>query len=157
MEVESKRMKYIEIPTEYTQENIGECRLFIAGGITGCPDWQSELVKLLKDDNIVIFNPRRSNFPTNIDITEEQIGWEHRYLRRANIISFWFSKETICPIVLYELGAWSMTKKKIFVGMHPEYSRRKDVEVQTRLVRPDVNIVYDVHSLYEQIRDFVTK
>lgn len=149
-------MKYIEIPAEYAQESTGECGLFIAGGITRCPDWQSELVKLLKNENIAIFNPRRSNFPTDIDISEEQIGWEHRYLRRAMAISFWFPKETICPIVLYELGAWSMTKKKIFVGIHPEYSRRKDVEIQTRLVRPDVNIVYDLHSLSVQIRDFVT-
>ena len=38
----------------------------------------------------------------------------HDALRDVHAISFWFPKETICPIVLYELGAWSMTNKTYF-------------------------------------------
>ena len=30
--------------------------LFLAGGITNCPDWQAEAIKLLGDQDIVIAN-----------------------------------------------------------------------------------------------------
>lgn len=146
-------MKYIEVPSVYEGN---EKSLFLAGGITGCPDWQSELTNLLKPENIVLLNPIRTNFPINgPNAAEEQITWEYNHLRKANAISFWFPKETICPIVLYELGAWSMTEKPLFVGVHPDYKRRQDVEVQTKLERPDVQIVYDISSLYRQIKEWI--
>ena len=101
---------------------------------------------------MIIFNPRREDFPINdASAAAQQIKWEYDYLRKADFISFWFPKETLCPIVLYELGAWSMDKKKIFVGMHPEYARRADVEIQTRLARPEVGIVYTLDNLAKQI------
>ena len=72
-------------------------------------------------------------------------------LRVADAILFWFPQETLCPIVLYELGAWSMSGKTIFVGVHPAYSRRQDVEIQTGLVRPEVNVVYSLEELAAQV------
>ena len=106
-------MRYIEAITPYTYKD-GDKSLFIAGGITDCPDWQQDFVKLLSDTDITILNPRRANFPIHdSNAALEQIKWEHDNLRRAVAISFWFPKETICPIALYELGAWSMTDKPI--------------------------------------------
>jgi len=72
------------------------------------------------------------------------------------MIQFWFPQETLCPIVLYELGAWSKTNKPIFVGVHPEYKRRQDVEIQTKLARPEVKIVFSLENLAKQIRDFAS-
>lgn len=142
-------MKYIEAPEEYTLNST----LFLAGGITGCPDWQSHMVSLLRDEDLTIFNPRRDHFDVNKkDESEKQIKWEAKHLEMADMISFWFPSETLCPIVLYELGAWSMTDKKIFVGVHPDYKRRHDVLVQTKLKRPDVQIVYSVVGLSNQIK-----
>jgi len=140
-------MNYIEAPN-----NIIKNSIFLAGGITNCPDWQKEVVKALDGKNITVFNPRRENFPIGIKgEAVKQIEWEHKFLRLAERISLWFPKETLCPIVLYELGTWSMTKKLIFIGMDPDYERRVDVEIQTRLVRPDVKIVYDLKHLICQI------
>ncbi len=148
-------MQYIEAPIEYQGE---ERSLFLAGGITGCSDWQVELMDLLKDEDIVLLNPRRANFPVHDpDAARKQIAWEHRHLRKADAISFWFPKETLCPIVLYELGAWSMAFKPIFVGVHPEYQRRQDVEIQTKLARPKVEIVYDLTSLSAQIKEWADR
>lgn len=146
-------MKYLEAPTEYIKTVENEKSLFLGGGITNCPDWQSELIGLLKEDDLVLLNPRRANFPMgDPNASKEQIKWEYRHLRKANAIMFWFPKETLCPIVLYELGAHSMTNKPLFIGVHSDYARKLDVEIQTILVRPEIEIVYDLDSLAEQIK-----
>jgi hypothetical protein len=143
-------MRYIECPDTY-QGN--ERSLFMAGGITGCGDWQAELVALLSDTAWVLLNPRRKNFPTNDPAAAEwQIKWEHDHLHAASAILFWFPSETLCPITLYELGTWSMTDKPLFIGVHPDYQRRLDVEIQTRLARPEVKIVYSLPDLAELIK-----
>lgn len=142
-------MIYVEAPNPVVY---GKKSVFLAGGITGCPDWQSDLVSKLEDLDLAVYNPRRENFPIkDPSASLQQIQWEHDMLRHADIISFWFCKETMCPIVLYELGAWSMTSKPILVGMDPEYSRKQDVEIQTKLVRPEVSIVYDIDALKDQL------
>jgi hypothetical protein len=61
----------------------------------------------------------------------------------------------LCPIALYELGAWSMTAKALFVGTHPAYARRLDVEVQTRLVRPEVAIARALDELAGFVRNWL--
>jgi hypothetical protein len=112
-------------------------RLFLAGGITACPQWQPEMIERLEHmDELTIYNPRRENFPIDdSDAAEEQIKWEHEMLHRADLISFWFPCETLCPITLYELGYWTDHDwdTKIVVGIHPEYDRKQDVFIQTEL------------------------
>lgn len=145
-------MRYVESP-EVLEQKAGTTSVFLAGGITGCPDWQTEIAGELGNvDKLILLNPRRANFLTHDPgAALEQITWEHEHLRKADAILFWFPCETICPIVLYELGAWSMTDKPIFVGVHPKYQRRQDVEIQTDLTRPDVEIVYSLQELADQV------
>ena len=149
-------MKYIESPNIY-KSKLNEKSLFIAGGISNCPDWQQEMVKMLSDSNAVLINPRQAIFPLGDPVAaKKQVSWEHDHLRIASAILFWFSPETLCPIVLYELGAWSMVPEKpIFVGIHPEYARCLDVEVQTKLARPEVEIVYHLSDLAAQLKVFL--
>ena len=130
--------------------------LFLAGGITGCPDWQAEAVAALTGVRGTLLNPRRPDFLIDDpDAAPEQIRWEHRALHLSDAILFWFPAESICPIALYELGAWSMTAKPLMVGVHPEYARHRDVEIQTRLARPDVEVVYSLEALAQQVRAWV--
>jgi hypothetical protein len=127
--------------------------VFLAGGITGCPDWQSELIEMVGDTKLTLLNPRRPMFPMgDPNAAVEQIAWEYRHLRKADVVLFWFPKETLCPIVLYELGAWSMTDKPLLLGIHPDYQRRRDVEIQTQLARRDVEPVYSLTKLAELVR-----
>jgi len=143
------RMKYIEAPQRYQGNKIS---LFLAGGITGCPDWQKDMVMRLQDVSLVLLNPRQVNFPIHDpSAAKKQITWEHTHLQEATAIAFWFPCETLCPIVLYELGAWSMTQKRLFVGVHPECKRIQDVYIQTSLARPDVHIVTSIEELAQQI------
>jgi hypothetical protein len=152
-------MQYIEALTEYEPGSLPA--VFLAGGITGCSDWQQEIVSRLQDQPVVLLNPRRANFPINDPTAApEQIEWEHRHLRKADAIAFWFPFETLCPITLYELGAWSVYHddrgpRSLFVGVHPDYQRRQDVEIQTRLVRPEVQIAYGLAGLAECVRQWV--
>lgn len=143
-------MQYIECPETLLEIKNG---LFLAGGISGCADWQAEMVELLRGTDYTILNPRRKDFPMDDPAAARvQIAWEYEHLRKAEKILFWFSPETLNPVVLYELGAWSMTEKPIFVGVHPDYQRRRDVEIQTALARPDVEIVYSLAALALQIK-----
>lgn len=146
-------MRYLESPGEWEKTRGFSRSVFLAGGITNCPDWQQEMVELLRDTSFYLINPRRIDFPIHDpNAALAQITWEHQMLRRVSGVLFWFPCETICPIVLYELGAWSMTQKPIFVGVHPEYQRRQDVEIQTGLTRPEVEVVYSLEALAEQIK-----
>ena len=146
--------RYIEAPMEYVPKP-GDWSLFLAGGITDCPDWQRWMRHRLAQSGLVILNPRRADFPIDDpDAAPEQIRWEFKHLRLATAISFWFCDRTLNPIVLYELGAWSMTDKPIFVAIDPDYERRADVELQTKLARPDVRIVYSLEELALQIEQW---
>ncbi len=144
---------YIEAPKEAVMvQNF--LSVFLAGGITNCPDWQSVIKTQLK--NIIMFNPRRKDFPIgDPNAALEQIQWEYERLRIADSILFWFPCETLCPIVLYELGAWSRSNKPIFVGVHPDYARKQDVEIQTSLVRPDISVVYSLQDLANEVNNWV--
>jgi hypothetical protein len=43
-----------------------------------------------------------------------------------------------------------MTPKPLFVGVHPAYARRANVELQTQFARPDVQVVYARDTLAQQ-------
>lgn len=113
--------------------------IFLAGGITGCPDWQGDAIEILEEEMFdgTVFNPRRDTFDVgNEDAAREQIEWEWNALRRAMVILFYFPiSDGPQPIALYELGAWAKTRRRIVVGTHVEYPRRLDVVEQLRLER----------------------
>lgn len=147
-------MIYVEAP-KMIDVSPSTLSLFIAGSISGAPNWQSTLIDQVKDLDIVIYNPRRSGVLLPSSEEKNQITWEHTMLRRASIISFWFAKETLAPITLYELGAWSMRDKPLIIGTHPEYERRADVEIQTLLVRPEITVFNNLEDVGRGIRRLV--
>lgn len=142
-------MKLIEAPNPYPTN----ADLFLGGGITNCPDWQADVVKMLEETDLTILNPRRSAAFTG-DIADEQIRWEYEALRAVKTVLFWFPKETLCPITLFELGVFSQRKDtRLIVGTHPEYARRFDVQVQMELSRPEA-VVHD--SVEDMIYDYLS-
>lgn len=131
-------MSYIECPTIY--EGTGPS-IFLAGGITNCPDWQEEARRWFNQfSDITILNPRRENFPMDDPgASEFQIAWEFDHLEKADVILFWFAGgPSPQPIALYELGRHAAIGKKIAVGCDPNYSRKADVFYQLILARPTV-------------------
>lgn len=147
-------MIYIEAPKSPPTSASHKTSVFLAGGITGCRDWQSEVVKKLSKTDLVILNPRREEFDvSDPNASYEQILWEHKYLAFADIISFWFEPGQIQPIVLFELGRWSTRNlaKKIIVGCHPLYPRIMDVTVQLGLEQYDRPIALSIDELVASI------
>lgn len=136
------RALYVEASTEYEGNRVS---VFLAGGITGCPDWQAEARKRLDDLPIAILNPRRADFPIDDpSAARGQIEWEFRHLRRVSVVMFWFpaSGPVTQPIALYELGRHAALTRRIVVGADPAYIRRQDVDIQLKLARPEI-AVYD--------------
>ncbi len=142
---------YVECPDMYVPA--GRRSLFLGGGVTNCPDWRADLRRSLAGVPWVLLNPRRKHFDVHDpSVAQAQIEWEHHHLHLADAVLFWFCAETLQPITLYELGAWSMSGKPLFVGVHPAYLRSLDVIVQTRLNRPEVQVVDSLHLLAAQVR-----
>ena len=143
-------MQYIEA----VNDNLTKYKsVFLAGGISNCPDWQSEVVKAITDYDITVFNPRRKNFPILIaEESEKQIKWEYIRLRKADIIIFWFSAATLNPISLFEYGSALERNQKLIVGVHPDYKRKTDVEIQTKLKQKEIKIVCSISELIKNLK-----
>lgn len=163
-------MRVIEAPS-HAHIRSNEVSVFLAGGITDCPDWQAEVIKMF-DKNVgklpvVMLNPRRANFPmSDRTAAQTQIEWEFDMITRADVIMFWFPSETLCPITLYELG-FQMGQRfgkegpiykaqKLVVGCHPDYKRKQDVEVQTQLVDPRHFILTNLRATTSEAMHRVT-
>jgi hypothetical protein len=142
--------------------------VFLAGGITGCPDWQAEVIYMLDEEGFdgTVYNPRRANFPIgDPTAASEQIAWEFAALERADVRLFWFAggervfpesalrsageypgagarySSPVQPIALYELGRWTaLEAAPLVVGADPNYARLIDVHEQMRHARPDLAI-----------------
>ena len=55
-------MQYIEAPHSYSQQVLPKS-VYLAGGITNCPDWQQQMVHLFCHTDYTLLNPRRKCFP----------------------------------------------------------------------------------------------
>lgn len=105
----------------------GNKKLFLAGGLFSCPNWQEIATNILSEMGgpLTVYDPRRENFSP--ECHGEQIDWETWRLNESDLVLFWFCKETLCPITLYEFGWLLNVDKNIIVGCEPGYQRAYDV------------------------------
>tara|TARA_B100000614_G_scaffold258752_1_gene281779 strand:+ start:50321 stop:50878 length:558 start_codon:yes stop_codon:yes gene_type:complete len=165
--------RYIESPKVLPIRdfyNSGREAVFLAGGISGTQNWQKEAAKKLLDEtSLYVVNPRREG----VDLAKSgheaaaQIQWEFEHLRACRLVLFWFPKETVCPIALFELGTFlgrgrdyafsensSQTDGEfpwVFVGCDPDYSRRFDLEQQIGLYDPRVKLRLKLDDVVEDV------
>ena len=139
-------MRVIEAPGYYEPFD-KDVSVFLAGGITNCRDWQREVIKQIEDnlsyyDSLVIFNPRRDNFPMNNELAAyQQIQWEFEMIEKCNIFSMYFvSSDSDQPICMYELGRNILRmqtrfpsdwENRIIISVEDGYKRKQDVLIQT--------------------------
>lgn len=153
-------MTVITCPEKYIRDN-NDIVCFLAGGITDCWDWQTEVINELKKyentEHLIIFNPRRESFPINDpNASFEQIKWEFKWLESCDIFSMYFvDSPSVQPICMYELGRnvssmeWMYGCDEIpdhlVISSEKGYKRLTDVVMQMNLAcyRDDIVYVYD--------------
>lgn len=148
---------YFECPRRY---NGSTPSVFLAGGVTGCPNWQAEMTSKILEEcpGFVIMNPRRATFDVTDDKAhDEQIAWEYDMLRKASVVIFFYPDEGVCLITWFELGVFSTMhaagSKEIMVGCDPKYFRSKDVKTQLGLaLGPNFKIHPTLDQLFSSIK-----
>jgi hypothetical protein len=129
--------------------------IFLAGGISNCPDWQETTAQRIANsvDDCIVYNPRRDDFDMSAyeEISRQQITWEYHALRMSSVNLFWFPAETLCPITLFEYGSAieRLPDGAVMCGTHPDYERRFDLVEQTRL-RNGMPIFNDLDQLIKE-------
>ncbi|GAA2312577.1 nucleoside 2-deoxyribosyltransferase domain-containing protein [Streptomyces nigrescens] len=148
-------MRYVEAPDEFT--GFGGVCLFLAGGISDCPDWQRIVTAALEDLDITVFNPRRATFPLHDPTAEAaQVGWEYRHLRRADLLVFWFpDSPSHQPIALYELGMAAAQDVDLVVGADLGYVRRTNMLAQLDHARPGLHVHSTLAATTEACRSAI--
>jgi hypothetical protein len=151
---------FIKAPEEMNPED-SRPTLFLAGTITGAEDWQKSATEYLATTrpDILVINPRQDNFnvkdPTAAD---KQVEWEHNKLSFADGILFWFPKEGISAITMFELGHYITSPVFIYVGCHPEFWRAFDVNKQLSLKVPNLKVHKTLIDLLWYVeKNFLTK
>lgn len=154
-------VRYIEAPIEYQPDPDDPPAVFLAGGITSCPDWQATALENFASDDVpmVVLNPRRQNFPIH-DPTAgpAQIGWEYRHLHQRGVLTvFWFPAGGFVPqpIALFELGQALGEGRPFVVGVDPGYSRALDVQAQRALARPGLTVHDRLDAVLAETRQAV--
>lgn len=103
--------------------NITIPKIFLAGSIDmgKAVEWQTAMEKVLSPNDVAIFNPRRLDFDSKAEYSEdspymvEQVEWELNQLHQSDIVLFYFDPKGQAPITLYELGLVSDFVKAGFV------------------------------------------
>ena len=127
-------MEVFKPPSSPTKTR-GVLSVFLAGSIEmgKAEDWQSKVQEALKDESVMLFNPRRDDWDAsweqNLKNKEfaAQVKWEHDYLEVADVIFLYFDPDTKSPISLMELGLFA-DKKDIIVICPDGFYRKGNVE-----------------------------
>lgn len=114
----------------------GQFSIFLAGSIEmgNCEDWQSKVQELLKDEDVIIYNPRRENWDSSWEQRASnenfahQVNWELDRLDDADIIFMYIDPATKSPITLLELGLFA-DSDKIIVCCPDGFYRKGNVEI----------------------------
>jgi hypothetical protein len=135
----------------------GTPTVFLAGGISSCPDWQAEVPALLGEHvNAVLLNPRQASFDvSDPSASRRQVFWEEDHLERADVLFFWFpdSGPVVQPIALLELGRYvAAGNRPAVVGADSGYARRQDVLLQLARTRPDIEVRSTLQAVCVDLR-----
>ncbi len=113
-------------------------KIFLAGSIEmgKAIDWQKKVENDLKDQNVVIYNPRRDDWDSSwIQKIEnpkfnQQVTWELTALDESDVIAMYFAPNTLSPISLLEMGFHlGKNPEKLVVFCPDGYERKGNVDI----------------------------
>lgn len=110
--------------------------VFLAGSIEMgvAENWQQKLEKILSEQNVNVFNPRRDDWDSTWNQRESnqefnyQVNWEINHLLEADVVFMYFAGNTKSPITLLELGLLARSKKLV-IFCPDEFWRKGNVEI----------------------------
>lgn len=144
-------MNLIKCPDEQVSYT-GRESFFLCGSIIG-EEWRDQIVESLKNFDVDIYNPKRLSWKEALE--KDQVIWENSYLGRSNVIVFWFSEESVCPISLFELGVHLFSNKVLYVGFSPKYQKLINLQTQLKLINPNMILYNSLENLISSIqKDF---
>jgi hypothetical protein len=108
--------------------------VFLAGGITGSPRWQDDVIAYFERaiDGITVCSPRRpQDFADLADEYERQVAWELDHLLAVDLALFWFPAAE-CRITRIELGLIAGRGQPMVVGADPDFVNNRYLSVLMR-------------------------
>jgi hypothetical protein len=147
-------MKHICAPEPWPSDGR---KVFLAGSIEMgvAARWQDALVAALADTQLILLNPRRSQWdptwrqsPDNPDFAR-QVNWELDALDAADLVVMYLDPQTKSPISLLELGLHARSGK-IVVCCPEGFWRRGNVQIVC--MRHAVQMVEDLGGLEAEVR-----
>jgi len=132
-------MIHIQAPHSYA-EHMKENRpvVFFSGSIEmGKAElWQDDFVAELKNDDVLILNPRRDDWDSSwdqsieCDYFREQVEWELQALEDTDIMLLYLQPGTKSPISLLEFGLYARSAPEHLVVLCPEgFWRKGNVDI----------------------------
>lgn len=109
---------------------------FLAGSIEmgTAPDWQAALISRIENDQLVILNPRRSQWDPQWSevpghpMFRQQVEWELEALEQAHSIWLYFAPGTQSPVTLLEMGLHARAGK-LRICCPEGFWRRENVRI----------------------------
>lgn len=103
--------------------------VFLGGTIDmgNSEDWQAKFTEALKDLPVTILNPRRlEGFkPEHL---EEQITWELKAQREADVLVYVFLPGSASPVTMLEVGAFGTSYPDTIVCCPDDFYRARNVQ-----------------------------
>lgn len=146
-------------PPNYPMFEAGEPSVFLAGSIEMgfATDWQSRICEALQDKNMLVLNPRRSDWDSSWEqsIHNEQfvaqVDWELDMMGLASKAIVYFDASTKSPISLLELGMFADTGK-LTVCCPEGFWRKGNVDVVCN--RHNITVVPTLAKLIEHVKSW---
>ena len=127
----------IKAPDDYSAHT-GKKAVFLAGSIEmgRAERWQDAVVEALAGQDILILNPRRSDWDSSWEQSikhpqfRQQVEWELKALERADMVLMYFAPDTMAPVTLLEFGLYAKSAPEKLVICCPDgYWRKGNVDI----------------------------
>lgn len=112
----------IKSPNQLPEKD-NRTKIFLGGTIDmgNSEDWQAKVSEALKNENVILLNPRRDDWNKDWKAVKEepefrkQVEWELNALENSDYIIMFFGKDSLSPISLLEMGLYAKSGKLLIV------------------------------------------
>jgi len=159
-------MIVVKPPTSiYPYHQVGDKNgplVFLSGSIEmgKAIDWQAKVAEGLKDEKVVLLNPRRddwdSSWKQSLDCEPfvDQVNWELNGLEKSDLIAVHLEPDSVSPVTLLEIGLYARHNKyenKMIIHCPPGYFRKGNIDVLCQ--RYQIDQADTFNNFIELIRD----